>query len=416
MRFLDWFKHYFYTENYLYRLFGIIVIIIFIGVGLRNLLEYRNLNEEIAHTAHDNAKILHEYFLSVQRIYQEEFFNSGVGLNHNTIGLFPAHAASRISDDFQERTTQGMRVRNISDQNRNPHNAPHPYERDAIEYFKQNPDEKELFREININNKKAYFYAAPLKIEPFCLICHGKREDAPEFIRKNYSTGYDYQLGDVRGITSITVEKTRLLETMQTKYKERMFFSSMIVITIIGLIFLMVRRAQKIEKTMMSELESLSFIDPLTGLCNRRKANEWIYEYHKLFERYKEPYSLIMIDIDHFKEVNDTFGHPIGDKVLQTFAHLLQENIRAIDHIGRWGGEEFMLVLPKTTAAQAVHLAESIRLEVNLYPFETAGNKTASFGIAQVREGESIESLIERVDKALYIAKESGRNQVVCDD
>lgn len=75
-----------------------------------------------------------------------------------------------------------------------------------------------------------------------------------------------------------------------------------------------------------------------------------------------------------------------------------------------------MLILPKTTAAQAVHLAESIRLEINLYPFEMTGNKTASFGIAQIRDGESIEALIERVDKALYAAKESGRDKVVCDD
>lgn len=416
MKFINWLKRYFYTENYLYRLFSIIVIIIFIGVGLRNWLEYRTLNEEIAHSAHDTAKLLQEYFQSVQRVYQEQFINSSIPLDHNTIGFFPAHAASRISDDFQQQTTQGIQIRNISDRHRNPDNAPHPYERDAIQYFKQNPDKKELFREIQLDNKTAYFYAAPLKIEPFCLMCHGKREDAPDFIQKTYSTGYDYKVGDIRGITSVIVEKERLLKTMQKKYKERMFFSSLIVITIVALIFLMVRRAKKIENMMMGELEFLSFIDPLTGLCNRRKANEWIYEYHKLFERYKEPYSLIMIDIDHFKEVNDAFGHPIGDKVLQTFAHLLQENIRAIDHLGRWGGEEFMLILPKTTAAQAVHLAESIRLEINLYPFEMTGNKTASFGIAQIRDGESIEALIERVDKALYAAKESGRDKVVCDD
>jgi diguanylate cyclase (GGDEF)-like protein len=385
-------------------------------VGLRNWLEYRSLDEEIVHSAHENAKTLQEYFQSVQRIYQIQFLNSGITLDHNTIGFLPAHAASLISDDFQQQTTQGMQIRNISDRHRNPNNAPHPYERDAIEYFKQNPDEKEFFREVQHNNKTSYFYAAPLKIEPFCLMCHGKKEDAPEFIQKTYSTGYDYQLGDIRGITSVTVEKERLLETMQKKYKERMFFSTLIVIMIIGLIFLMVQRARKVEKMMMSELESLSFIDPLTGLCNRRKVDEWIYEYHKLFERYKEPYSLIMIDIDHFKEVNDAFGHPVGDKVLQRFSHLLLENIRSIDHIGRWGGEEFMLVLPKTTAAQASHLAESIRLELNLHLFETAGNKTASFGVAQIRDGESIEALIERVDKVLYIAKESGRNQVVCDD
>lgn len=416
MRILHWLKRYFYTENYLYRLFGIIVVLILIGVGLRNWLEYRTLNQEIAHTAYDNAKILQEYFVSVRRIYHDQFIKSGIELDHNTVGFLPAHAASLISDDFQKRTTQGMSVRNISDRNRNPHNAPHPYERDAIEYFKKHRDAKELFQEIRINNKTSYFYAVPLKIEPYCLMCHGKREDAPDFIRRTYTSGYNYKVGDIRGITGITVEKNRLLETMQKKYKERIFFSALIVVTIISLIFLLVRRARKIEKLMMDELEALSFLDPLTGLCNRRKLSEWIYEYQKMFERYNEPYSVIMVDIDHFKEVNDTFGHPIGDAVLQGFSRLLQENIRKVDHIARWGGEEFMLVLPKTTAPQALRLAESIRQEVSLYPFETAGNKTASFGVAQIRTDESVEELIGRVDKALYVAKESGRNQVVCDD
>jgi diguanylate cyclase (GGDEF)-like protein len=416
MIFINWLKRYFYTEYYLYRLFGIIVVIIFIGVGLRNWLEYHTLNEEIAHTAYDNAKILQEYLTSVQQIYQEQFVNSGVELNQNTVGFLPVHAASLISDDFKKRTTQGMRIRNISDQNRNPNNAPHPYERNAIEYFKQNPNAKELFHEIRIDKKISYFYAAPLRIEPYCLMCHGERDAAPDFIKHNYSTGYNYKVGDIRGITAITIEKNRLLNTMQKKYAERMIFSTLIAFTIIGLIFLMVRRARKIERNMMNELEALSFIDPLTGLCNRRKLNEWIHEYHKIFERYGEPYSLIMVDIDHFKEVNDTFGHPTGDKVLQTFAHILKDNIRQIDHIARWGGEEFMLVLPKTTACNAAIVAESIRHNIQLHSFETIGKKTASFGIAQIRNSESIETLVDRVDKALYAAKENGRNQVVIDE
>jgi diguanylate cyclase (GGDEF)-like protein len=123
-----------------------------------------------------------------------------------------------------------------------------------------------------------------------------------------------------------------------------------------------------------------------------------------------------MVDIDHFKEVNDTFGHPTGDKVLQTFAHILKDNIRQIDHIARWGGEEFMLVLPKTTACNAAIVAESIRHNIQLHSFETIGKKTASFGIAQIRNSESIETLVDRVDKALYAAKENGRNQVVIDE
>lgn len=416
MKLAFWLKRYFYTEHYLYRLFGIIVVLILIGVGFRNWFEYRTLNEEISHTAYRDAKILQEYFVSVRRIYHNQFIQSGVELNEQTVGFLPAHAASRISDDFQQHTSQSITVRNISDKTRNPDNRPHPYERDAIEYFKHNPDAKEIFREIRLEKGKiAYFYAAPLKIEPYCLMCHGKREDAPEFIRQTYSTGYDYQLGDVRGITSITVEKTNLLQSMQHKYKYRMIMSALIVIVIIGLIFLLVQRARKIEKTMMKELEALSFIDHLTQLCNRRKVSEWIAEYHFFFERYSEPYSLIMTDIDHFKEVNDTLGHPVGDKVLKEFAAILKNNTRKVDHVGRWGGEEFMIVLPKTTFSQAMLIAESIRHEVDSHNFECVGHKTASFGVVEVTADETLETLLERIDRALYKAKENGRNQVVGD-
>jgi diguanylate cyclase (GGDEF)-like protein len=417
MKFAYWLKRYFYTEHYLYRLFGIIVLLILIGVGFRNWFEYRTLNEEISHTAYRDAKILQEYFVSVRSVYHTQFIKSGVELNEETVGFLPAHAASLISDDFQQHTTQSISVRNISDQNRNPHNAPHPYERDAIEYFKKSPDAKEIFREIRVQNGKiAYFYAAPLKIEPYCLMCHGKREDAPAFIRETYSTGYNYQLGDVRGITSITVEKTNLLQSMQNKYRYRMIMSALIVIIIIGLIFLLVQRARKIEKTMMKELESLSFIDHLTQLCNRRKLSEWIAEYHFFFERYGEAYSLIMADIDHFKEVNDTLGHPVGDKVLQEFAEILKKKTRQVDHVARWGGEEFMIVLPKTTFSQAMLIAESIRDEVDSHTFECVGHKTASFGVVEVTADETLETLLERIDRALYKAKENGRNQVVGDE
>lgn len=412
----NWLKQYFYTENYLYRLFGIIVILLFLGVGLRNWLEYRTLNEEIAHTAYRDAKTLQEYFVSVRRIFNAQFINSGIELNHNTIGFLPVHAASLISDDFQKHTTQGMSVRNISERNRNPHNAPHPYEREAIEYFKQHKNAKELFREIQIGQKTAYFYAAPLKIESYCLMCHGKQTNAPKFIRETYTTGYDYQIGDIRGITSITVEKNRLLEKMQEKYKFRLVISSIIAITIIGLIFLMVLRARRIEKQMMSRLEILSFIDPLTQLCNRRKANEWMNTYHQLFVRYGKVYSLIMIDIDYFKKINDTFGHPVGDDVLTKFATILTKHIRKTDHAARWGGEEFLIILPQTNAAQAHHLADTLRSEISSYSFEIAGTTTASFGLGQVHTGESVDTFINRVDRALYKAKENGRNQVVNDN
>lgn len=114
---------------------------------------------------------------------------------------------------------------------------------------------------MHVDNKRVYFYAAPIKIEPFCLMCHGKQEDAPAYIRNTYSTGYNYQIGDIRGISSITIEKNKLFETMQAKYKVRAVLSLIIVIVTIMLIFLLVRRAKTIETKMMQHLEEMSFTD-----------------------------------------------------------------------------------------------------------------------------------------------------------
>lgn len=412
MRIDHWLSQYFYTKNYLYRLFGTIVVVLVFGIALRNWLEYRTLNEETAKAAYRDAEILQEYFVSVQHVYLKQILTKGVELDHNTVDFLPVHTAPLISEDFQKRTTQGMNFRNISDDNRNPKNAPYAYEREAIEYFKNNPNKKEFFRELHVDNKRVYFYAAPIKIEPFCLMCHGKQEDAPAYIRNTYSTGYNYQIGDIRGISSITIEKNILFETMQAKYKVRVVFSLVIVIMTIMLIFLLVRRAKTIETKMMQHLEEMSFTDSLTGLWNRRKLMEWIEQYHKLFLRYGEKYTLIMVDIDYFKVVNDSYGHPQGDTVLQEFSKILRLHCRQTDHIGRWGGEEFMFILPKTTLNQAVIHAEVIRKKIEEYTFESIGKKTASFGVAEIQPNESIEMLISRVDRALYHAKGQGRNRV----
>jgi len=209
---MEWIKIYFNAENYLYRLFGIIIVLILVGIGLRNWLEYRTLEQEISDTAYREAKLMQEYFVSARYVYHQQFIQSGIELNHETIGFLPAHAASRISDEFQTRTSQAITVRNVSDHARNPKNAPMPYERIAIESFKRDGNQSEVFTQIRHGGREYFFYAMPLRIEPYCMMCHGKREDAPTYIRDTYTNGYNYHVGDVRGITSITIEKNGVMK------------------------------------------------------------------------------------------------------------------------------------------------------------------------------------------------------------
>lgn len=155
------------------------------------------------------------------------------------------------------------------------------------------------------------------------------------------------------------------------------------------------------------ELEIASTTDSLTGVYNRLKLDHVLsYEVQQAL-RYQGDLSLIIIDIDYFKRVNDEFGHVAGDKVLVHFSELIVANIRSVDSFGRWGGEEFLLICPSISQLNALKLAEKIRLCIQEHGFEDIGNLTASFGIASYHQGVNEITLIKQADEALYKAKKS---------
>jgi len=155
-----------------------------------------------------------------------------------------------------------------------------------------------------------------------------------------------------------------------------------------------------------------SFSDELTGTGNRKMFRRLLQKEKASSLRHLRPLSLIMVDIDHFKSVNDRFGHLSGDRVLVTFTELLRNNLRRSDLLFRWGGEEFIILLPDESLDRAGHLAEKLRKLIANHPFETLGRLTASFGVTEVYPGESDEETIHRLDSALYRAKDNGRNRV----
>lgn len=167
------------------------------------------------------------------------------------------------------------------------------------------------------------------------------------------------------------------------------------------------------RKAMEEELERLATHDPLTGLYNRTGLYEHLEQARMEHERYGTPFSLIMFDIDRFKDLNDRFGHPAGDAVLRELAHRMNAALRATDVQARWGGEEFLVLATHTETEGAAELAERLRQNVAQRDFEGVGRVTISLGVATIRAGESIEYLERRVDEALYAAKAAGRNQVI---
>lgn len=165
-------------------------------------------------------------------------------------------------------------------------------------------------------------------------------------------------------------------------------------------------------KTINKLLEKQATTDALTGMYNRMKFDKSLTIEIARAIRYNSPLSLIIFDIDHFKKINDTYGHSAGDNVLKRLAKLIETNIRETDILARWGGEEFVILTPGLILAETLKLAEKLRRKVEEFEFEKPQKITVSFGVSVFRNGDSSTVLLNRADDALYRVKRSGRNQV----
>ncbi len=152
--------------------------------------------------------------------------------------------------------------------------------------------------------------------------------------------------------------------------------------------------------------------DELTHIYNRKKFNTMLAFAIRDATVYGTPFSIILLDIDHFKTINDTYGHDVGDKVLIELSALLKNVLRGDDLLARWGGEEFVILSASTTLDHAQELAQRIRKEIAHFPFSHITRLTCSFGVSEFANGDTKESLLKKADKALYFAKTKGRNRV----
>jgi two-component system cell cycle response regulator len=172
--------------------------------------------------------------------------------------------------------------------------------------------------------------------------------------------------------------------------------------------------------TLVEESRHLATTDALTGLLNRRAFLEWAVQEQRRALRYHDAMSAILLDIDHFKHINDSRGHASGDLVLAAVARTLKQSLRNADVLTRWGGEEFVLALPSTPLSAAFEVAERVRASLEkLALTDTHGEPvrvTASLGVASLREGDTIEAIIDRADRTMYLAKSRGRNRVCAED
>ncbi len=238
------------------QLFWIIASFIIAATLLITLYLYNQAQVLIEKNAREKAKSLETYFVSMRYIYHHQFLKSGLDLNDSTVGFLPAHAASFISSEFEKRSNDGISIRNVTDRPRNPINRADPYEVEAMYYFAQHPDRKERLILIKKNDQDYFFYSAPLKIEAYCLRCHGKKEEVLPFISHRYLGAYDYKVGDIRGVTSIKIPRKIIANDMLSIFWKEALLSWSIIFFLLGLIYYVIHQITRRNEEAKSKLET----------------------------------------------------------------------------------------------------------------------------------------------------------------
>jgi len=187
-----------------------------------------------------------------------------------------------------------------------------------------------------------------------------------------------------------------------------------LVVFITSLSSLRINNFNRKQYIYSQELLHLSNTDPLTGVYNRSKLNEELDKLIELSRRYNTPFSFVIFDFDDFKSINDTHGHLTGDEVLKKTINIVCQSKRKSDIIARWGGEEFVLLLPNTTREQSIEMTKRLQATIAKNSYDNVAGITCSFGLASYEKNDTSDTLMSRADKLLYIAKSEGKNKIVC--
>ena len=218
-------------------------------------VSYRQLTAEVQIDLAKEAGNVRAMLMATRRVYHQQFLASGLPVNDDTVGFLPAHALSRISKDFSNWTNSGLYFNNVSDRPRNPVNQADRFELEAMDWFRANPEVKERISEITAaDGTRYYHYTAPLRIEEYCLKCHGDSAEAPESIRGRYSQAYGYELGDLRGVMSIKIpmlaHEERIWAVLRTNLLAHLA-GVVVLFVLLGLLInrLVAGRLMNLEKT-----------------------------------------------------------------------------------------------------------------------------------------------------------------------
>ncbi|MEW5787899.1 MAG: diguanylate cyclase [Pseudomonadota bacterium] len=369
-------------------------------------------------------RAVHAYVANVQRpeIYRlqregrlpEDYFSPAL--------MSRTFVARNVMDWLNaERVARGLPpiyIKLASDNPRNPVNQADEWESGVLRQF--NAGHRDEIRQVVERAGESWlFMAIPVQSNSAgCLKCHGNPGDAPGDLLNRYGdkAGFNEEIGRTRAFISLRIPLSAIIQEGRGQALGTLMVTFLSLAAVYLLIALFIRRLDEKHAIILrqnEELGRLSVTDPLTGLLNRAGFLGQLEGRVREAERYQVPLVLVMLDIDHFKSINDRYGHAVGDDVLRHVADILSRNLRRADLCCRWGGEEFLILLPMQDTAGGRASAEKLRLAVEQGAYPEKGRMTASFGVAVHRRSEETSEWIGRADRALYEAKASGRNRVV---
>jgi len=397
-----------------------ISMVVSVGVAATYLFRYLTVNELLIQTVRHEAESFAQLIILTRHWnaeYGGVYVEKKPGIDSN-----PYLMALGINPDIRTADGRVLTLRNpaimtreiselarrdnivefhmISLKSLNPENRPDEFERRSLERFEQG--DRDIWRIEHYGERPIFRYILPLVTEKPCLQCHAQQ---------------GYQLGEVRGGVSIIIPATELMSQMRTNRTQIIIDAVITIGILLAILYFfawkLVARLDEAQK----RLKHLAVTDELTGLKNRRYIMERLESEYQRAVRMETPLSLVLIDIDHFKNVNDTHGHAFGDVVLKAVSREMRESLRTYDLLGRIGGEEFLIASPGSTRDEATALAERIRNRIREKQISGGAitiSVTVSAGVtALVGQDEKTDTLLARVDEALYRAKEDGRNRVI---
>lgn len=262
------------------RLFWIIAFFIISAQCIVVGYLYHKSEELVQKRAYSKSKTLQDYFVSMRYVYHQQFLASGIDLSDSTVGFLPAHASSYISEEFSKRSTDGITIRNVSERPRNLMNKADKLEEQMIEHFNKHPQENEKMKLVKDGEKEFYFFTAPLRIEPYCLACHGKKEEVLPYIARRYTTAYDYKVGEVRGLTSIKIPKNVLFDPVMDLFYKEVIFSIVVMSFLLILMYFTIKEQTKRDVEQKKELEKL-VNERTKGLVEKSLELEAAYAHQK---------------------------------------------------------------------------------------------------------------------------------------